>query len=90
MGFKIFVILAAFALLPLFYVGIVSLLEMDQASRDVQENITQLSVSLNRSALLVMPNEADQVQLAIAKANQYNEFFGSLAHQNELVASYAS
>ncbi|MDD5735239.1 MAG: SpoIIE family protein phosphatase [Methanothrix soehngenii] len=90
LGFKIFVILAAFALLPLFYVGIVSLLEMDQASRDVQENITQLSVSLNRSALLVMPNEADQVQLAIAKANQYNEFFGSLAHQNELVASYAS
>jgi sigma-B regulation protein RsbU (phosphoserine phosphatase) len=90
LGFKIFVILAAFALLPLLYVGIVSLLEMDQASRDVQENITQLSVSLNRSALLVMPNEADQVQLAIAKANQYNEFFGSLAHQNELVASYAS
>lgn len=90
LGFRIFVILAAFALLPLLYVGVVSLLEMNQASRDVQENITQLSVSLNRSALLVMPNEADQVQLAIAKANQYNEFFGSLAHQNELVASYAS
>ncbi|MFZ3112334.1 MAG: hypothetical protein WA111_05285, partial [Methanothrix sp.] len=51
LGFKIFAILAAFALLPLLYVGIVSLLEMNQASRDVQENITQLSISLNRSAL---------------------------------------
>jgi len=88
--FKIFAILAAFALLPLLFMGIVSLIEMDQASRDVQENISQLSVSLNRSALLVMPNEADQVQLAIAKANQYDQFFGRLARQNELVASYAS
>ena len=88
--FKIFAILAAFALLPLLFIGIVSLVEMNQASRDVQENISQLSVSLNRSALMVMPNEADQVQLAIAKANQYNQFFGRLAHQNELVASYAS
>ena len=90
LGFKIFAILAAFALLPLLFMGIVSLVEMNQASRDVQENISQLSVSLNRSALLVMPNDADQVQLAIAKANQYNQFFGRMAHQNELVAGYAS
>ena len=88
-GYKILAILAAFALLPLLIVGIISLLEMNEASRDVQENISQLSVSLNRSALLVMPNEADQVQLAIAKADQYNELLSRLAHENELVASYA-
>jgi len=90
LGFKILAILAAFALLPLLFIGIISLVEMNLASRDVQENISQLSVSLNRSALMVMPNEADQVQLAIAKANQYNQFFGRLARQNELVANYAS
>ncbi len=90
LGFRIFAILAAFALLPLLFMAVVSHIEMNAASRDVQENISQLSVSLNRSALSVMPNEADQVQLAIAKANQYNQFFGRLAHQNELVARYAS
>jgi sigma-B regulation protein RsbU (phosphoserine phosphatase) len=88
--FKILAILAAFALLPLLFMGIISLLEMNQASRDVQENISQLSLSLNRSALLVMPDEADQVQLAIAKANQYNQFFERLTRQNELVADCAS
>lgn len=88
--FKFFAILAAFALLPLLCVGIISLSEMNQASRDVQENISQLSVSLNRSALLVMPNEADQVQIAIAKANQYNELLSRLARESELMASYAS
>ncbi|MFZ2183974.1 MAG: hypothetical protein WAV24_05355, partial [Methanothrix sp.] len=88
--FKILAILAAFALLPLLFMGIISLMEMNQASHDVQENISQLSLSLNRSALLVMPDEADQVQLAIAKANQYNQFFERLTHQNELVADSAS
>lgn len=89
-GYKLLAILAVFALLPLLCVGIISLLEMNEASRDVHENISQLSQSLNRSALLVMPNEADQVQLAIAKANHYNEFLSRLVHENELVADYAS
>ena len=86
---KLLVILVAFALVPVVCVGIISLTEMNQASNDVQNNISSLSTSLNRSALTVMPGDADQVQLAIAKAHQYDEFFQRIAAENELVASYA-
>ncbi len=86
---KLLVILVAFALVPVVCVGIISLTEMNQASNDVQNNISSLSTSLNRSALTVMPGDADQVQLAIAKARQYDEFFQRIASENELVASYA-
>ena len=57
---------------------------------DVQSNITSLSTSLNRSALAVDQGDADQVQLAIAKARQYDEFFGRIASENELVAGYVA
>ena len=86
---KLLVILVAFALVPVVCVGIISLTEMNQASNDVQNNISSLSTSLNRSALTVMPGDADQVQLAIAKAHQYDEFFQRIVSGNELVASYA-
>jgi len=86
---KLLVILVAFALVPVVCVGIMSLMEMNQASNEVQNNISSLSTSLNRSALTVMPGDADQVQLAIAKANQYDEFFQRIVSENELVASYA-
>ena len=66
---KLLVILAAFALVPMISLGIISLMEMNQAYEDVQSNISSLSTSLNRSALTVAPNDADQVQLAIAKAD---------------------
>ncbi len=85
---KIFGILVAFALIPVISVAILSLMEMNQASLDVQNNISSLSTSLNRSALTVAPNDADQVQLAIAKARQYDEFFKHIASENELVAGY--
>ena len=85
---KLLLILVAFALVPVICVGIISLMEMNQASNDVQNNISSLSTSLNRSALAVMPGDADQVQLAIAKARQYDEFFQRIASENELVASY--
>jgi len=85
---KLLLILVAFALVPVICVGIVSLVEMNQASIDVQNNISGLSTSLNRSALTVMPSDADQVQLAIAKARQYDEFFQRIASENELVAGY--
>ncbi|MDM7934854.1 MAG: SpoIIE family protein phosphatase [Methanothrix sp.] len=87
---KVLLILIAFALVPMISVALLSMLEMDQASKDVQDNISSLSTTLNRSALTVAPNEADQVQLAIAKARQYDEFFSHIAYLNELVASYAS
>ena len=82
-------ILVAFALVPVVCVGIISLTEMDQASNEVQNNISSLSTSLNRSALAVMPGDADQVQLAIAKAHQYDEFLQRIVSDNELVARYA-
>lgn len=85
---KLLLILVAFALVPVISVGIISLMEMNQASNDVQNNISSLSTSLNRSALAVMPGDADQVQLAIAKARQYDEFFERIASENELIASY--
>src|SRR5664280_2937873 len=85
---KLLLILVAFALVPVICVGIISLVEMNQASNDVQNNISGLSTSLNRSALTVMPSDADQVQLAIAKAHQYDEFFQRIASENELVAGY--
>ncbi|MDD4162662.1 MAG: SpoIIE family protein phosphatase [Methanothrix sp.] len=87
---KLLAVLVAFALVPMAILGIISLVEMNQASLDVQSNITSLSTSLNRSALAVGPGDADQVQLAIAKARQYDEFFGRIASENELVASYAA
>ncbi len=87
---KLLVVLVAFALLPMAILGIISLVEMNQASLDVQSNITSLSTSLNRSALAVDQGDADQVQLAIAKARQYDEFFGRIASENELVAGYVA
>ncbi|MDD1748445.1 MAG: hypothetical protein LUO89_01080, partial [Methanothrix sp.] len=87
---KLLAVLVAFALVPMIILGIISLVEMNQASLDVQNNITSLSTSLNRSALAVGPGDADQVQLAIAKARQYDEFFRRIASENELVASYAA
>ena len=87
---KLLVVLVAFALLPMVILGIISLVEMNQASMDVQSNITSLSTSLNRSALAVGQGDADQVQLAIAKARQYDEFFGRIASENELVAGYVA
>jgi sigma-B regulation protein RsbU (phosphoserine phosphatase) len=87
---KLLVVLVAFALLPMVILGIVSLVEMNQASMDVQSNITSLSTSLNRSALAVGQGDADQVQLAIAKARQYDEFFGRIVSENELVAGYVA
>ncbi|MDQ1262251.1 MAG: phosphoserine phosphatase RsbU/P [Euryarchaeota archaeon] len=85
---KLLLALVAFALLPMVILGIISLAEMNQASMDVQSNITGLSTSLNRSALAVAQGGADQVQLAIAKSRQYDEFFGRIASENELVADY--
>ncbi|MEI6105091.1 MAG: SpoIIE family protein phosphatase [Methanothrix sp.] len=87
---KLLVVLVAFALLPMVILGIISLVEMNQASIDVQSNITSLSTSLNRSALAVGQGDADQVQLAIAKARQYDEFFERIASENELVAGYVA
>ena len=85
---RLLLVLLAFALLPMIMLGIISLVEMNQASVDVQSNITSLSTSLNRSALEVGQGGADQVQLAIAKSRQYDEFFGRIASENELVADY--
>ncbi|MDM7939011.1 MAG: SpoIIE family protein phosphatase [Methanothrix sp.] len=90
LGLKLLALLVAFALVPIAIMGIISLAEMNRASIDVQNNISSLSTSLNRSALAVAPNDADQVQLAIAKSRQYNEFFRRIASENELVASYAA
>ena len=87
---KLLAVLVAFALVPMVILGIISLVEMNQASMDVQSNITSLSTSLNRSALAVDQGDADQVQLAIAKARQYDEFFGRIASENELVAGYVA
>ncbi len=85
---RLLLVLLAFALLPMIMLGIISLVEMNQASVEVQNNITSLSTSLNRSALEVGQGGADQVQLAIAKSRQYDEFFGRIASENELVADY--
>ncbi len=81
-------LLLAVALIPMAAMGIISLMEMDQASKEVQDSISSLSTTLNRSALIAASDEADQVQLAIAKAHQYNEFFKHLRAENEMVANY--
>lgn len=83
-------ILIAFALIPMMAVGIISLVEMNQASDDVQNRILNLSTALNRSALAVAPGDADQVQLALAKALQFDEFFERIKADGELVASNAA
>ena len=87
---KVIVLLLAFALVPVIAVEVISLVEMNQASKDVQEKVSDLSNTLNRSALTAASNEADQVQIAMAKARQYDELFGRVRSENEIVANDAS
>ena len=87
---KLLAVLLAFAILPMGFIGILSLGEMNRASSDIENNITNLSTSLNRSALAAGSHEADQVQLAEAKARQLDAFFLRIASENELVARYAA
>jgi sigma-B regulation protein RsbU (phosphoserine phosphatase) len=87
---KLLALLLAFALVPLGSLGVFSLMEMNQAAKDVQEKVSGLSSTLNRSTLTAASNEADQVQIALAKANQYDEFFRRIKSENEIVANYAS
>ena len=84
------VLLLAFALVPVIAIEVISLMEMNQASKDVQEKVSGLSNTLNRSALTAASNEADQVQIAMAKARQYDELFGRVRSENEIVANDAS
>jgi phosphoserine phosphatase RsbU/P len=90
LSLKLIGILVAFALIPMISIGIISLAEMNQASEDVQSKISNLSTTLNRSALTVASDEADQMQLATAKARQYDEFFKRIRANNELIAGYAA
>ena len=87
---KIAAVFLAFALLPVAFMGILSIREMNQASEDVEGRISDLSTTLNRSALTVEADEADQLQLAIAKAGQYDAFFRQVQSQNELLAGYTA
>ena len=87
---KLLLLLLAFALVPVISIEVISLMEMNQASKDVQEKVSDLSNTLNRSALTAASNEADQVQIAIAKASQYDELFGRVRSENEIVANDAS
>jgi sigma-B regulation protein RsbU (phosphoserine phosphatase) len=87
---KVLVLLLAFALIPVVSLGLFSLMEMNQATKDVQEKVSGLSSTLNRSTLSAASNEADQVQIAVAKASQYDEFFKRIQSENEIVAAYAS
>lgn len=87
---KVMLLLLAFALVPVIALEIISSMEMNQASKDVQEKVSDLSNTLNRSALTAASNEADQVQIAIAKARQYDELFGRVRSENEIVANDAS
>ena len=84
------VLLLAFALVPVIAIEVISLMEMNQASKDVQEKVSDLSNTLNRSALTAASNEADQVQIAMAKARQYDELFERVRSENEIVANDAS
>jgi sigma-B regulation protein RsbU (phosphoserine phosphatase) len=87
---KLLILLLAFALIPVISIGLLTMMEMDRASNDAQERISGLSNTLNRSALTAASNEADQVQIAIAKAGQYDEFFRRIKSENEIVAKVAS
>lgn len=87
---KLMVLLLAFALLPVVAIEVISLMEMNQASKDVQDKVSDLSNTLNRSALTAASNEADQVQIAMAKASQYDELFARVRSENEIVANEAS
>lgn len=84
------VLLLAFALVPVITFEVISLMEMNQASNDIQGKVSDLSNTLNRSALTTASNEADQVQIAMAKARQYDELFGRVRSENEIVANDAS
>jgi len=87
---KVLAVLLAFAMLPMAFIGILSLGEMNRASSDIENNITGLATSLNRSTLAAGSDDADQIQLAEAKASQIDAFFLRIASENELVARYAA
>jgi len=88
LGVKLLALLLAFALIPMVSIGLVSIIEMNHASQQVQDKIYNLSTALNRSALNAASTEADQVQLAKALASQYNEFFKRIEAENEILADY--
>jgi hypothetical protein len=90
LGKKLLVLLLALALIPMATIGLISMMEMNRAQQQVQDEITNLSTTLNRSAINVASTEADQVQLAIALANKYNEFFKRIEAENEILADYAA
>jgi sigma-B regulation protein RsbU (phosphoserine phosphatase) len=87
---RIAAIFLALALLPVALMGILSIKQMSQASADVEARISDLSTTLNRSALTVEADEADQLQLAIAKAGQYDAFFRQVQSENEMLAGYTA
>jgi hypothetical protein len=87
---KVVALLMLFALVPVVSIELVSLMEMNQASKDVQDKVSGLSGTLNRSALTAASTQADQVQIAIAKAGQYDGFFSKMRSEAEIVARYAS
>lgn len=90
LNLKFIALFLAVALMPIAAIGIISLTEMDKASKDVQDKISSLNTTLNRSALTAASDEADQVQLAVAKARQYDEFFRRIKAENEMVAAYTA
>jgi sigma-B regulation protein RsbU (phosphoserine phosphatase) len=90
LSLRLLALLLAFSLIPLVTIGILSILEMNQASKDVENRISDLSTTLNRSALTVDSDEADQLQFAVAKADQYNDLFSRIMMETMIISSYAS
>ncbi len=86
---KLVLLLLISGLVPLALTGYLTTMEMNQAADVVQDRMANLSTAaLNRSALaLATTEDTDQVQLAVAKAGQYDGIFKRIEAQGVLVAN---
>jgi len=83
---KLVLLLLISGLVPLALTGYLTTMEMNQAADVVQDPMANLSTAaLNRSALaLATTEDTDQVQLAVAKAGQYDGIFKRIEAQGVL------
>jgi sigma-B regulation protein RsbU (phosphoserine phosphatase) len=89
--FKIIFLLLV-SVLPIVLAGFITLMEMNQATERVQSRMVNLSTgALNRSALVYATSgDTDQLQLAVAKASQYDAIFKRVQYQAELISNLAA
>jgi len=89
---KLSILLVAAVVIPIIIAGYISVTEMREAAFDLGGTFSNQSITtINRSSLASATyGGTDQEDLALAKANQYNEFFKRIESQTTILAGAVS